>query len=49
MSKPGWLVCGLALLAPWATVGAQNLGDSAQEWPSTGSTAWQNFDDRKPR
>lgn len=30
MSKPGWLVCGLALLAPWATVGAQNLGDSAQ-------------------
>jgi hypothetical protein len=28
---------------------AAHLGDGAQEWPSTGSTAWQNFDDSKPR
>lgn len=29
---------------------ASHLGDSAQEWPSTGgSTAWQSFDDTKPR
>lgn len=28
---------------------AAQLGESAQEWPSTGSTAWQSFDDTKPR
>lgn len=28
---------------------ATQVGDSAQEWPSTGSTAWQSFDDSKPR
>jgi hypothetical protein len=29
---------------------ATPLGDGAQEWPSTGgSTAWQGFDDTKPR
>jgi len=28
---------------------AANVGESGQEWPSTGSTAWQSFDDTKPR
>lgn len=28
---------------------AAHLGESAQEWPSSGSTAWQSFDDSKPR
>lgn len=28
---------------------AGQLGESAQEWPSSGSTAWQSFDDTKPR
>lgn len=28
---------------------ASQVGESDQEWPSTGSTAWQSFDDTKPR
>lgn len=28
---------------------ASQVGESGQEWPSTGSTAWQSFDDSKPR
>lgn len=28
---------------------ATQLGESGQEWPSTGSTAWQSFDDSKAR
>ncbi len=28
---------------------AAQAGESGQEWPSTGSTAWQSFDDTKPR
>ncbi len=28
---------------------ATNQGEPGQEWPSTGSTAWQSFDDTKPR
>ena len=28
---------------------ASQVGESGQEWPNTGSTAWQSFDDSKPR
>ena len=28
---------------------SSQVGESGQEWPSTGSTAWQSFDDSKPR
>jgi len=28
---------------------AAQAGEGGQEWPSTGSTAWQSFDDSKPR
>lgn len=28
---------------------AAHLGEAAPEWPSSSSTAWQNFDDTKPR
>lgn len=28
---------------------AAHQGEPGQEWPSTGSTAWQSFDDSKPR
>jgi hypothetical protein len=28
---------------------ATQLGESGPEWPSTGSTAWQSFDDSRPR
>ena len=28
---------------------ASQVGESGQEWPNSGSTAWQTFDDSKPR
>lgn len=50
--EPGALATALGLFetaARQALRAGSQVGESGQEWPNTGSTAWQSFDDTKPR
>ena len=50
--EPGSLAVVVSLFetaARQALRAASQVGESGQEWLNTGSTAWQSFDDSKPR